>query len=217
MEVMPFSDDVGDCEHDAHDVADTSAGAGTYVPEPVRDDPSDGSVDHSAIDPVTADRISRFVGDDWGRVVGLVGYVCGPDVDAPSAVSEALARYIETLARGRTVRSLAAWVTQVAINVGRSEMRHSRVRRRKLPRLVRSEWDADPSESVLEGLDLQRAIAELPKRQAQVIALRYGLDMSIADIAQALGISEGGTKDSLSKARRNLASALVLDEGVENE
>jgi RNA polymerase sigma-70 factor (ECF subfamily) len=82
---------------------------------------------------------------------------------------------------------------------------------------VRSEWDADPSESVLEGLDLQRAIAELPKRQAQVIALRYGLDMSIADIAQALGISEGGTKDSLSKARRNLASALVLDEGVENE
>jgi RNA polymerase sigma factor (sigma-70 family) len=214
---MPFNDDVGDCEHDPHDMAETSVGPGTSVPEPVRDDPSGGSVDHSEIDPVTADRISRFVGEDWVRVVGLVGYVCGQDVDAPSAVSEALARYIETLARGRTVRSLVPWVTQVAINVGRSEMRHSRVRRRKLPSLVKAEGNADPSENVIESLDLQRAIAELPKRQAQVIALRYGLDMSIADIAEVLGISEGGTKASLSKARRNLAGALMLDEGVENE
>jgi RNA polymerase sigma factor (sigma-70 family) len=82
---------------------------------------------------------------------------------------------------------------------------------------VKSEWNADPSESVIESVDLQRAVAELPRRQAQVIALRYGLDMSISDIAHALGISEGGTKASLSKARRNLARALLLDEGVENE
>lgn len=50
-----------------------------------------------------------------------------------------------------------------------------------------------------------------------MVALRYGLDMSIVDIAEALGLSEGGTKASLSKARRNLGRALTTDEGAENE
>jgi RNA polymerase sigma factor (sigma-70 family) len=132
-------------------------------------------------------------------------------------VAEALARFLEALARGKSVHNLTPWVTQVAINVGRSESRHSRVRRRRLPELVSSETDADSSEAITENIDLRRAIAGLPKRQAQVVALRYGLDMSIVDIARMLGLSEGGTKASLSKARRNLARALTIDEGAENE
>ena len=217
MEVMPFSDDVGECGETAQDLAETLTEAGTGKAVSVGAHQSVRTFRQSAIDATTAEMITRFVADDWGRVVGAVEYVCGPDVDAPAAVAEALARLVETLTRGRAIHNLTAWVTQVAINVGRSELRHFGVKRRKLPSLISRESGADSAESVIEALDLQRAMAGLPKRQAQVVALRYGLDLSIADIAETLGISEGGTKAALSKARNNLAGALTLDEGVEND
>ena len=217
MEVMPFSDDVGECGQTAQDVAEALTKAGTGTAVSVDANQSVRSLPPSAIDATTAEMITRFVADDWGRVVGVVEYVCGPDVDAPAAVAEALARLVETLTRAGTIHNLTAWVTQVAINVGRSEARHFGVKRRKLPRLISREPGADSAESVIEALDVQRAMAGLPRRQAQVVALRYGLDLSIADIAETLGISEGGTKAALSKARSTLARSLTLDEGVEND
>jgi RNA polymerase sigma factor (sigma-70 family) len=214
MEVMPLGESVGDCGQDR---AKDSIRTRTDNPRPFRDDHSGRDSDHSAIDAINAEKIARFAAENWDRVVGIVGSVCGPGVDASGAVAEALARFLEALARGKSVQHVMPWVTQVAINVGRSELRHSWVRWRNLPGLVSSETSVDSSEVVTESLDLQRAIAGLPKRQAQVVALRYGLDMSIVDIAEALGLSEGGTKASLSKARRNLARALTIDEGAENE
>ena len=46
-----------------------------------------------------------------------------------------------------------------------------------------------------------------------MIALRYGLDMPVAEIAKNLGLSIGGTKASLAKARKSLASLLGTPEG----
>ncbi len=47
---------------------------------------------------------------------------------------------------------------------------------------------------------------DLPRRQKEVVVLRYYLDMSEAEIAQALGISQGAVKSHASRAIRALAN-----------
>jgi hypothetical protein len=44
-----------------------------------------------------------------------------------------MARAVEQLAAGRSIHTLAAWITRVALNIGRSEIRRLAVRRRKAP------------------------------------------------------------------------------------
>ena len=55
------------------------------------------------------------------------------------------------------------------------------------------------------------AIQQLPDRQREVLALRYYLDLSEAEIAETLGISRGAVK---SHASRGVAALRTLMEDV---
>jgi DNA-directed RNA polymerase specialized sigma24 family protein len=55
-------------------------------------------------------------------------------------------------------------------------------------------------------------VRALPARQAQVTALAYAEDRSIAEIAVMLDIAEGTVKAVLHRARGNLAKVLKLDD-----
>jgi RNA polymerase sigma factor (sigma-70 family) len=98
-------------------------------------------------------------------------------------------------------------VTAVALNHARSHLRRVRAERRARDRLtpLGSADEAKRSESLI---DLRRALAALPRRQREVTVLRYYLDLDVADVATALGVSEGTAKTQLHRARRSLAAAL---------
>jgi RNA polymerase sigma factor (sigma-70 family) len=53
------------------------------------------------------------------------------------------------------------------------------------------------------------ALAELPRRQREVIALRYYVDLSEAEIAETLGISRGAVKSHASRGAASLREALA--------
>lgn len=55
---------------------------------------------------------------------------------------------------------------------------------------------------------VRAAVDSLPHRQREVIALRYLVDMSVADTAKALGITEGAVKASCGRARSTLLNLL---------
>lgn len=57
-------------------------------------------------------------------------------------------------------------------------------------------------------VDVQRAIARLPRRQREATVLRYFLGLDVREIATALGLSEGTIKTTLFRARQALARAL---------
>ena len=57
-----------------------------------------------------------------------------------------------------------------------------------------------------------RAVRELPERQRAAVALHYLDDMSVAGIADVLGVTVGTIKTSLFKARRSLAVTLGAEE-----
>src|SRR4051794_26399414 len=79
---------------------------------------------------VDDDRIREFVDGEYAKVVATVALVCGSVATAEDSVQEALARAWERLDRGDGIDRLPAWVTTVALNLARSQMRRWRSERR---------------------------------------------------------------------------------------
>jgi RNA polymerase sigma factor (sigma-70 family) len=63
----------------------------------------------------------------------------------------------------------------------------------------------------LRRIDLQRLLAQLPKRQRDVVVLRYLADLSEADVAAELGISIGTVKSHSHRALRSLRTSATPD------
>ena len=111
-----------------------------------------------------------------------------------------------------------AYLRQSVVNRSRSHLRHlvgrargtpTASRRRSRPRAPttrRTTWPGGPT--VLD------ALRRLPRRQREVLALRYYLDLSEAEIADTLGISRGAVKSHASRGAAALRAELgaVLEE-----
>lgn len=109
-----------------------------------------------------------------------------------------------------------AYLRQTVVNRSRSVLRHRGVRMRYADRagqvtgpVVRVQHGAD--EDVLAS-ERRAAVLDflhrLPTRQREVLALRYYLDLSEADIASTLGISRGAVKSHASRGIAALRSQL---------
>ena len=158
--------------------------------------------------------IREFLRDDYPRLVNAVALLTGDLPAAEDAVQEALVRAWIRSDRGDVIESLPAWVAVVAMNFTRSGWRRVTAERRA--RALLASVVADDSRGV-DRVDIQRALAGLPRRQRQIAVLRYFLQMDTREVADALGVSEGTVKNSLSKARDALAVTLQIDEQEEND
>jgi len=166
------------------------------------------------VEDVDADeRIRAFVADEYRQVVATVTLVCGSTATAEDAVQEALARAWEQTARGNEIDRLGAWVTTVALNLARSQMRRWRSERRARTKLgaLRPEIH-DVTGATGDAYAVRQALLDLPRRQREVTALRYYLGLDVRAIAEHLGIAEGTVKAMLFRARQSLAAALGDDD-----
>jgi RNA polymerase sigma-70 factor, ECF subfamily len=66
-----------------------------------------------------------------------------------------------------------------------------------------------------EHTDVFRAVAALPRRQREAVALHYFADLSIAGVARVTSSTEGAVKVLLHRARRSLAGTLQEPESEE--
>jgi RNA polymerase sigma-70 factor (ECF subfamily) len=98
----------------------------------------------------------------------------------------------------------------VAMNAVRGRHRRRDRVRRKGHLVVVADSGPGAADRAAERIDLQRALGHLGERQRQVVALHYGLDLPIAEIAAQLGIAEGTVKATLHKSRRLLAAELEI-------
>jgi RNA polymerase sigma-70 factor, ECF subfamily len=163
---------------------------------------------------VLDDTIREFLRDDYPRLVNAVALLTGDVSAAEDAVQEALVRAWIRSDRGDIIASLPAWVAVTAMNVTRSRWRRVTAERRARALLA----SATPSDDVgADRVDVERALAGLPRRQRQISVLRYFLQLDTREVADALGVSEGTVKNSLSEARTALATSLRIDEQEEND
>ncbi len=71
----------------------------------------------------------------------------------------------------------------------------------------------DMQEQVAEREELRQALAQLNADQRRVVALRYGADLTEADIALVLGWPVGTVKSRLNRARERLRVLLTSESG----
>jgi RNA polymerase sigma-70 factor (sigma-E family) len=106
-----------------------------------------------------------------------------------------------------------AYARSAVLNGCRSVHRRSSVSRRYWPRLAQPA-DAtvpDAAAATADQGQLAAALRQLPRRQREVLVLRYYADLSVAEIAQTLGIGPSNVRACASRGLAALA-ALIGEE-----
>jgi RNA polymerase sigma-70 factor (ECF subfamily) len=129
----------------------------------------------------------------------------GDPTSADDAVAEAFARAYQRWASVRTHPNPTAWVIRVALNVSRSWWR--RRRREVLTAIDREPPGAPPPDAPEDGL--AGAVAALPRRQREVVALRIVADLSADDTARLLGLAPATVHVHLHRALDALRHSLA--------
>lgn len=122
---------------------------------------------------------------------------------AEDAVAEAYARAWAAWPKVSRHPAPAAWVVRVALNHHVSRWRRSR-REVRLRETHEQTVHLDPVERDRD--DLIKAVAALPERQRQVVALRIFLDLDTSQTSDALGIAPGTVTAHLHRAMTTLRS-----------
>ncbi len=105
------------------------------------------------------------------------------------------------------------WIRRVCSNLAVSQIRRRAAEVRALRRLgSRRQTDADMTMTD-EHQAFWAEVRRLPRRQAQAVALHYIYDLSVADVAEILGCSEGSVKVHLFRGRSTIAGRLHVEVG----
>ena len=141
------------------------------------------------------------------RLASLAYRVCfrilGDRDDAQDLTQEALAR---AYARwSRVARYDEAWITRVATNLALGEAR----RRSRPARASNPGHGASLDAVIAQRAELVSVLARLPKRQREVVALRFLADLPEAAVAAALGCSLGTVKQHAARGLAALRVALT--------
>ena len=126
---------------------------------------------------------------------------------AEDAVQEAFLRLLRTGTTSRDVEQPVGYLRATLVNACRSRLRR-RVVTRKYRWGAASEAVSAEEQALLneEQLGMIQALRSLPIRQRECLALRYYLDLTESQIADALGLSISSVKTHL---RRGLAAMAV--------
>ena len=149
-------------------------------------------------------RFEDFYQAERATVLRAVSFALG-DVDlGADATDEALARAYERWAEVAEMGNPAGWVYRVAVNLGYNRTRRKALERRRPVGIDRDRADcdrvADPA--------IARALAALPLDQREVVVLRFHLDWTVDDIAEALDCPSGTVKSRLHRALQRLEKLL---------
>lgn len=131
--------------------------------------------------------------------------VLGDRAEAAEVAQEAMAR---AYVRWSSVHAYAdAWVARVATNVAIG------VWRKRRPTLPLGD-DPDRKDSMAVALErhgLVAALTKLPRRQREVLTLRYLADLPEVDVAEQLNTSVGTVKQHAHRGLARLRAELGLD------
>lgn len=149
----------------------------------------------------------------WERLVRLSVLLVRDQGMAEEIVQDAFVAVHQRWDRLADHDKAVAYLRQAVVNRSRSALRHRAVVRRHLEREPAPPTAPGADQPVL-GDSRRRlvldALRRLPRRQREVLALRYYLELSESEIAEALGISRGAVKSHASRGSARLRP--ILDE-----
>jgi RNA polymerase sigma-70 factor (sigma-E family) len=146
---------------------------------------------------------------DWAEDLARLAFLLTGDADAADdLVADALFAAWKQWSTVMAARSPRAYVRRIVVNLAASQVRKL-VRDRSRLRLIGSSTsDAVQLPDLAGGVDLRRALEDLPRGQRECVVLRYGMDMSEREVAEVLQISVGTVKSQTSKGAARLRHLL---------
>jgi len=155
--------------------------------------------------------------------------ILGNEADGEEVAQEAMLKAFRNLARFRRESKFSTWLIQIAINEAKMKLRKDR---RHLYESIDgghqnddgdylptdfADWREIPSEALEQAelrQALQKALLSLPEKYRTVLILRDVQHLSIAETAQALGITEENVKTRTSRARLQMRDQLAPEWGT---
>lgn len=149
-------------------------------------------------------------------VFRLAYLLLGDPDDAEDVAQETFLRAWNYLRRFDPTRPLRPWLLSIASNLTSNRRRSAGRYISALMRAFRNEpvhstSIEEKSTQQMEASDLWKAVQNLSMSDQQVIYLRYFLELSVAETAQALNIPEGTVKSRLSRALERLRGIIQQD------
>ena len=159
-------------------------------------------------------------------VFRLAYLLLGDADEAQDIAQEAFLRAYRSLARFDTTRPLRPWILRIAANLARNQRRSAGRYLAALHRWIAAEPSQktsieDRSVQNLEAQALWQAVQRLDEGGRQIVYLRYFLELSVEETADAIGIAPGTVKSRLHRALERLRSLIerdfpILTEGRES-
>jgi RNA polymerase sigma-70 factor (ECF subfamily) len=153
----------------------------------------------------------------WLRTVVLARV--GEAAAADDVLQEVAAAAIEKGHQLRSASSAAPWLYRLAVMAALQYRRRQGRRRKLLDRYVERHMphgdearDIDPLDWLLADERkalVRKALARLPRRDAEILLLKYTEDWSYRELAQHLGLTTSAVEARLHRARQKMRKALA--------
>jgi RNA polymerase sigma-70 factor (sigma-E family) len=167
----------------------------------------DGRAELPALSALERDAtLSALHRDHYRSLVRLACILLDEQGAGEEVVQEAFVQVHRSWAR---IEQPLTYLRTTVLNLARSRMRRRLVVRRRVEPTVRPAMSAEEHVVLLsDRQDVLDAVRALPRRQRECIVLRYYLDLSEAEIAATLGISNGSVKSHSHRGLAALATRL---------
>lgn len=156
-----------------------------------------------------ADVISQLFAAHQRRLVGLASLLVDDPETAEDVVQDAFAGLFRRRRLLRDDDAALAYLNRAVMNGGRDRLRHRRRVRTAVARMTPRSAELASAEQAAVAHDeadrLWQAVCSLPRRQRQVLVLRYYLNQTEAEIASTLQVSPGSVKTHASRGLAALA------------
>ena len=147
----------------------------------------------------------------YRSLVQSLAVISGGDKEAAAdAVGDAFLELEENWDKVVTYENPSAWVRRVALNRLSNQRRSLARRARALLRLQSQEGET-PERARATDLALKGELGRLPLKQRAAIVLFYFADLSVAEVAEAMGVTEGSVNQHLHRAREALRMRLEVN------
>lgn len=171
---------------------------------------------HQALRDRNRDAFAEIVALYQRRLFGLMLMITRDPSGAEEVAQDAFVRAYVHLDAYDARRPFYPWLSTIAVRLAQNWLiRRSRVGEREgaelEPELAAASPQADPLTDLIadEGdRALWRAVSALPSGERTAVILHYRQEMSVAEIASALGVTAGTVKTQLFRARTKLRVTL---------
>lgn len=146
------------------------------------------------------------------RVYNLSYRMLGRPEDAADATQDVFVACLRKLSGFRGTSSFPTWLHRVTMNVCYDILR-KRSREQPAEDALPEPAGADHADAAAVGVDVQRALLQIPEEFRAVVLMHDALGIPYEEIAEALGAPIGTVKSRLHRGRVALARALGREHG----